>query len=227
MKGPQLFVPRTCRRHVATQESEAEPPIALAEAREFYAYVLLGDPGSGKTQAFEQEAAASGGRRINAGDFIPLDYPELQDMEAPVFIDGLDESRAGTEDGRVPLDEIRKKLQQLRCRRWRISCRAADWLGATDAARLQAILPPGATVQALTLQPLTLEDVAAILQANHGIADPQAFIDIAQQHGLTDLLFNPQTLEMLAKAVGPDNRWPGNRLEVYEMACARLVQEHC
>jgi phage tail protein X len=226
MKGPQLFVPRTCRRHVATQEGEVEPPIALAEAREFSAYVLLGDPGSGKTQAFEQEAAASGGRRISAGDFIALDYPELQDMEAPVFIDGLDESRAGTDDGRVPLDEIRKKLKQLRCKRWRISCRAADWLGATDAARLQAILPPGATVQALTLQPLALEDVAAILQANHGIADPQAFIDMAQQHGLTDLLFNPQTLEMLAKAVGPDNHWPGNRLEVYEMACARLVQEH-
>ena len=78
----------------------------------------------------------------------------------------------------------------------------------------------------MTLQPLALEDVAAILQANHGIANPHAFIDTAQQHGLTDLLFNPQTLEMLAKALGPDSHWPGNRLEVYEMACARLVQEH-
>jgi hypothetical protein len=226
MKGRPLLVPRTCLRHTSSQEGEAEPPLALVETRKFPAYVLLGDPGSGKTQAFEQEANANGGRRISAGDFIALDYPELQDADMPVFIDGLDESRAGTKDGRVPLDEIRKKLQQLRCKCWRISCRAADWLGATDVNRLQAILPPGTTVEAFTLQPLTLEDVVNILPANHGIPDPQAFIDTARQHRLADLLFNPQTLEMLAKAVGAVNRWPEARQDVYDLACKRLAQEH-
>lgn len=226
MNGAPLLVPRTCLRHQDAQDGEVEPPMPLTSTRAFPAYVLLADPGAGKTRAFETEAAASGGRRVSAGDFLALAYPELRGTDVPVFVDGLDETRAGTMDGRVPLDQIRGKLQQLGCRRWRISCRAAEWLGQTDVDRLRALLPEDETVQVFTLQPLTLDDVAAILAANHGIADTQAFIDTAKQHGLTDLLLNPQTLEMLAKAVGPDNRWPASRLQVYDMACARLAQEH-
>lgn len=226
MNGAPLLVPRTCLRHQDAKDEEAERPISLASTRACPTYVLLDDPGAGKTRAFETEAAASGGRRTSAGDFLTLAYPELQGTELPVFIDGLDETRAGTLDGRVPLDRIRSKLQQLGCRYWRISCRAADWLGQTDVNRLQALLAAGELVQVFTLQPLTLDDVAAVLAANHGIADAQAFIETAKHHGLTDLLFNPQPLEMLAKAVGPDNRWPASRLQVYDMACARLAQEH-
>lgn len=226
MKARPLIVPRACLLHSSSQDREAELPLPLLETRSCPAYVLLGDPGSGKTQAFEEEANASGGRRISAGDFIVFDYPELQDADIPIFIDGLDESRAGTEDGRIPLDEIRKKLKQLRCQRWRISCRAADWLGASDMQRLQAILPHGTTIEAFTLQPLTLDDIVKILPANHGILDPEVFIETARQHRLEDLLFNPQSLEMLAKAVGPENRWPEARIDVYALACDRLAQEH-
>ena len=174
--------------------------------RALTAYVLLGDPGLGKSEAFRQEADAGRGHRISAGDFLALDHPELKGSVLPVFIDGLDETRAGTSDGRVPLDNIRNKLQKLQCRSFRISCRAADWLGNPDAGKLQSLLPTGEEVQVLTLHPLTLADVAAILPANHGIIDPQAFIASAEQHGLTDLLFNPQTLGMLATAVGPRDR---------------------
>lgn len=221
-----LLVPRTCVRQSDTKGEPAAEPTPLSATRALTAYVLLGDPGSGKTEAFGWEANAGGGHRISAGDFLALDHPELQDSTLPVFIDGLDETRAGTVDGRVPLDNIRKKLQQLGCRSFRLSCRAADWLGNPDAAKLQSLLPAGEQVQVFTLHPLTLADVSAILPANHGITDPQAFITSAEQHGLTDLLFNPQTLGMLATAVGPDNRWPATRLAVYEMACERLVQEH-
>jgi phage tail protein X len=221
-----LLVPRTCVRQSDTKDEPVAKPILLSDTRALTAYVLLGDPGSGKTEAFGREADAGGGHHISAGDFLALDHPELQNSTLPVFIDGLDETRAGTVDGRVPLDSIRKKLQQLGCRSFRLSCRAADWLGSSDAAKLQLLLPLGEQVQVFTLHSLTLADVSAILPANHGITDPQAFITSAEQHGLTDLLFNPQTLEMLATAVGPDNRWPETRLAVYEMACDRLVQEH-
>ena len=40
------------------------------------------------------------------------DKPEWHDTT--LFLDGLDESRAGTEDGRSSLDDIRKKLERLR-----------------------------------------------------------------------------------------------------------------
>ncbi|MBA3057492.1 MAG: hypothetical protein KJ614_18580 [Gammaproteobacteria bacterium] len=221
-----LLVPRTCVRQSDTKGEPVAEPTPLSDTRDLTAYVLLGDPGLGKSEAFGQEADAGRGHRISAGDFLALDHPELKGSALPVFIDGLDETRAGTFDGRVPLNNIRKKLQQLGCRSFRLSCRAADWLGNSDAAKLLSLLPAGEQVQVFALHPLTLADVAAILPANHGITDPQAFITATKQHGLTDLLFNPQTMGMLATAVGPDNRWPETRLAVYEMACERLVQEH-
>lgn len=220
-----LLVSRTC---VHQSETKGGPiaPTPLSETRALTSYVLLSDPGLGKSEAFKHEADVGGGLLVSAGDFLALDYPELKDSATPVFIDGLDETRAGTVDGRVPLDNIRRKLKQLGCRRFRLSCRATDWLGNPDASKLQSLLPAGEQVQVFTLQPLTLTDVAEILPANHGVSDPQAFITSAEQHGLTDLLFNPQTLGMLATAVGPGNTWPETRLAVYQMACDRLVQEH-
>lgn len=221
-----LLVPRKCLRQSDVKGEMAEEPMPLIDTRDLTAYVLLGDPGLGKSEAFRQEADAGRGNRISAGDFLALDHPELKDSPLPVFIDGLDETRVGTVDARVPLDNIRYKLQQLGCRSFRLSCRATDWLGNPDATKLQSLLPLSEQLQVITLQPLTSADVTAILPANHGITDPQAFISLAEQHGLSDLLFNPQTLGMLATAVGPDNRWPETRLAVYEMACERLVQEH-
>ena len=221
-----LLVPRTCVRQSDAKGDPVEEPIPLSETRALTAYVLLGDPGLGKSNAFGQESDAGGGHRVSAGDFLALDQSGLKDSLLPVFIDGLDETRAGSSDGRVPLDSIRAKLQQLGCRNFRISCRAADWLGNPDTAKLQSLLPAGERLQVFSLQPLSLADVTVILPANHGIADPKAFITAAGQHGLTDLLFNPQTLGMLATAVGPDNEWPETRLAVYEMACERLAQEH-
>lgn len=221
-----LLVPRTCLPQSDREDGQPEKPISLEETRGFSAYALLGDPGSGKSKAFQHEAAVCGATPINAGDFLGLDHPEFQDANFPIFIDGLDETRAGTANAMVPLDGIRKKLKQLGCHRFRISCRAADWLGQPDAQRLQSLLAEGETIQVFRLQPLTLDDISAILAANHGITDPQTFIADAERHGLTDLLFNPQTLEMLAKAVGNANHWPEGRLDTYEMACVRLAQEH-
>ena len=196
-----LIVPRTCLTQSQPEDGQPAKVIPLEETRSFAAYALLGDPGSGKSRSFEQEAAACGVFPISAGDFLGLDHPELRDASFPIFIDGLDETRAGTSNGTVPLDGIRKKLQQLGCRRFRISCRAADWLGQPDAQRLQSLLADGETIQVVRLQPLTPAHVAAILEANYGIADPAAFFAAAEEHGLTELLFNPQTLEMLAKAL--------------------------
>jgi len=221
-----LLVPRICLPQADPEDGQPAKAIAIEETRGFSAYALLGDPGSGKSKAFEQEAAIYGVAPISAGDFLGLDHPALRDATFPIFIDGLDETRAGMTNGTVPLDGIRKKLQQLGCRRFRISCRAADWLGQSDAQRLQSLLSEGDIVRIFRLQPLTVADVEAILEANYGIANPTAFVAAADEHGLKELLFNPQTLEMLAKAVGTANRWPESRLAVYEMACVRLAQEH-
>ena len=111
-----LLVPRTCVRQFDTKDDRAVEPAPLSDTQRLMAYVLLGDPGMGKSEAFKQEADAVGGHRISASDFLALAHPDLKDSALPVFIDGLDETRAGMDDGRVPLDNIRKKLQDLGCR---------------------------------------------------------------------------------------------------------------
>jgi hypothetical protein len=218
-----FIVPRTC-----TQVAEAtgqEPPGSrpLAEFRGSDAYVLLGDPGSGKTTSFYREAEAEGGQYVTARDLITFeDRPEWHDRT--LFIDGLDEVRAGQSDGRTPLDAIRHKLNQLGRPRFRLSCREADWLGAGDQAALKRVAP-GGQVAPLHLDPLDEEAVEEILRQHPSVPDAAGFLRAAKDRGLDELLRNPQTLNLLVEAVRGD-AWPATRQETYDLAFRRLVKEH-
>lgn len=206
------FVERTC-------SLQDQPTRALMEYRHASAYVLLGDPGAGKTEAFIKEAAESGGEYIKARDFATFEInPQLQGKT--LFIDGLDEMRAEG-SSRTPLDQIRKHLDQLGKPRFRLSCREADWLGDSDIDALKRVSPEGEVI-ALHLDPLTGENVSGILL--HKGIDAVGFIDQAHHHGLNDLLRNPQTLNLLVEAVR-NKEWPQNRKDVYEMASYKLVRE--
>ena len=215
-----VIVPRTCTGIVyGSQESISRP---LHDYRDMVAYVLLGDPGAGKTKAFEREAEESGGEYIKARDFAAFD-PKEEYRNKTLFIDGLDEMRAGGGDGRTPLDHIRKHLERLGRPRFRLSCREADWLGASDREALKSVSPNG-TVVALHLDPLTPEDIVEILRHAPTVTDPYEFVRIATEHRLVALLQNPQTLKLLIEAVG-DSEWPKSRKGTYEMACRQLLRD--
>ena len=47
----------------------------------------------------------------------------------------------------------------------------------------------------------------------------------ARQAGLEGLLDNPQSLELLARAVNQGDGWPESRLEVFELACREMAGE--
>ena len=88
----------------------------LDHFREEPAYVLLGDPGAGKTTAFDRECAALGNDALQVSPrdlihFEVADHPEW--FGKTLFIDGLDEVRAGAPDARTPFDRIRQKLDAL------------------------------------------------------------------------------------------------------------------
>ena len=69
-------------------------------------------PGAGKTSAFRHEAEDTGGTYVTARDFTTFDdRPEWH--EGTLFIDALDEMRAGSSDGHTPFDSIRAKLDRL------------------------------------------------------------------------------------------------------------------
>ncbi|MDX8399345.1 MAG: hypothetical protein R8K20_03760, partial [Gallionellaceae bacterium] len=131
-------VPRTCT--VYSEDSKPESH-GIESFREQDAYVLLADPGAGKTTLFKKEAIDSGGCYLSARDFLTFNRPEWQ--EKTLFIDGLDETRAGKDDARTPLDAIRGKLDQLGCPRFRLSCREADWLGGNDKTALDSCVQNG------------------------------------------------------------------------------------
>lgn len=216
-----FLVRRTCtlKTEKAGEQDECRP---LEEYRDLPAFVLLGDPGAGKTSSFEKEAGESGGKYVRARDFATFE-PGAEYQGKTLFIDGLDEMRADGGDGRTPLDYIRKHLDRLGRPRFRISCREADWLGASDNEALKRVSPDGEII-ALHLAPLSNSDIAEILRHKPEIADAEDFMRQATEHGLEGLLRNPQTLNLLVDAVGGD-AWPQSRTQVYEMACSKLVSE--
>ncbi len=224
------FVPRTCTE-IPARDADRNPeqyPQPLQEFRSVPAYVLLGDPGAGKTIAFEAECEALEGTAclIAARDFLALDIDSHPAWRGKtLFIDGLDEVRVGSIDVRMPFDAIRGRLDSLGQPRFRLSCREADWLGANDREHLESV-SPDSRVTVLRLNLLTDLDVASILNAHPDIDDAGEFIASAQERGVDGLLANPQTLKMLADVVARSGKWPESRLETFEMACGQMVREH-
>ena len=223
------IVPRTCTEISAGDEEQyrEKEPRSLEALRGAPAYVLLGDPGAGKTTAFEAECEALGEKAclITARDFLafnPQSHPEWHDKT--LFIDGLDEIRVGANDVRTPFDQIRGHLDELRKPHFRLSCREADWLGANDRRHLESV-SPDSKVTILRLNLLTDSDIADILNARPDIGDAQEFIALAQERGVYELLKNPQTFEMLADVVAQGRGWPKSRKETFAMACGQMVRE--
>ena len=217
---------RTCtlvpRNGDANRESASKP---LSEYRSTTAFVLLGDPGAGKTTGLKHECARMSdcAAFLPARDFVTFDvdeHPEWRDRA--LFIDGLDEIRAGDDDPRTALDRVRAQLDRLGKPAFRLSCREADWLGSNDRNRLEAVAPDG-RVTVLRLDPLTPREAEAIA-AGHAVENAAAFLRQARERGLDGLLGNPQNLTLLASAVAGGS-WPESRRELFELACRYLVAE--
>lgn len=214
----KTLVPRTCTEVVGDRRT---PGLPMATLRERQAYVLLGEPGAGKTETFKHEAEAAGTAAVTARDFADLGPPDNWQGK-PLFIDGLDEMRAGGAGGRDPFRAIRRRLDALGRPPFRISCREADWLGASDAESLARVAPDG-TISVAHIDDLNDAQIAQLLAENHGVADPHDFIKQARERRLDGLLGNPQSLRMLAEAV--PQRWPATLAETYALACEKLVEE--
>ena len=220
-------VDRTCTELTAgSGAAEFAHRRSLSDLRDVPAYVLLGDPGAGKTTEFERESEALGDAAefVSARDFVTLDpanHPEWQNTT--LFIDGLDEMRAGAADGRLPLDEIRRRLDQLGRPKFRLSCREANWLGRSDRQALEAVATDGRVI-VLRLEPLSRDAAEELLKRTGRVPDAATFQHEARRRGVDSMLDNPLTLRLLAAAVGQDG-WPDGRSELFESACRKLSSE--
>ena len=221
---PIYLAPRTCTT-VDDGEASRGPSrrtAPLSDYTDAAAYVLIAEPGAGKTTAFRTEAHRQGAVFVTVRRFLTYDdRPEWRDTT--LFLDGLDESRAGTWDGRTPLDDICNKLDRLGRLRFRLSCRWADWMAANDKEALKDVAADGA-VTVIRLDPLSKSDIKAILANTHDVEDPDRFVRAARKQGVDRLLENPQNLDLLAKAVS-GGAWPDSRKETFDLACRMLVGE--
>jgi hypothetical protein len=214
------YIPRKAVGETGEAQGEPRP---LSNWRDTDAYVLLAEPGAGKSRAFEREAQETDGLPVTARDFVALSLDRFRNR-APIYIDGLDEIRAGSESSSKPLDEIRRRLDELGRPRFRLSCREADWRSAVDRDRLLAVAPRG-EITVLHLAALDDGDIRTLL-GDLDVPDPAAFLAQAERKGIRPLLGNPLLLSLMVRAVGRDQQhWPESRTEIYRKACEQLAQE--
>jgi hypothetical protein len=218
------FAPRTVQgvRPDGSEQEGGEVPVQhLEELRELHGWILLGEPGLGKTRSFENEAKISGGTYKKISDFLDDELAEpLQN--STIFLDGLDEVRVSGNADSI-LRKIRNRLNKIGNPPFRISCRAADWYGSSDR---QDISQESARndVSAFCLLPLGEFEVTEILKRNHHVIDADTFVTEAKNLGVDGLLYNPQTLGLLAKSVQAQ-QWPKTRRDAFELACQTLSSE--
>lgn len=217
-----MLIPRRVNESSESRDKAKNPQTLLSEYHHRSAWVLLGEPGAGKSEALKQAAQDVSGEYITASEFIVTTPPLGEWLGKTLFIDGLDEARAAGSESLIL--RIRNQLRQLGQPSFRLSCRAADWHGSTDTAELQRVSPDGELV-VLHLCPLSDHDVRQVLQNNHNVQDSSAFIEQAERHGIAPLLSNPQMLGLMARAVS-GMCWPESRSEVYRLACEKLAEEN-
>ncbi|MBF0346498.1 MAG: hypothetical protein HQL81_02415 [Magnetococcales bacterium] len=188
------------------------------------ALVVLGEPGMGKTTSFCQAAIEEEhAKYLTIREFCPPRNP--QGLEGrTLYLDGLDEHRAGKANGNEVLDAIIGRLQEFNPPKFRLSCRTADWFGELDKSNLSEASQSG-KVTVIRLEPLSEEQILEIIE-KRGVPDGQAFLKQARQSGIADWITNPQSLEMVLEVVSQGQEWPVTRKALFERTCSKLVKEH-
>lgn len=185
--------------------------------------VLLGEPGIGKTELTVQLESTFGAKRVAAGTFYRTADPSVYQVAdgSPLIIDGLDE--VPTSNAEPSIDRILSSLGKLKNPNVIISCRAADWTGATNRQKFSQDY--GAAPVPVYIQPFSREQATDFLLGYDARIAPDQLLSAIRTQGLDDLAGNPLTLRLLAEVWLRDSGLPSTKTELLRRATELLTDE--
>ncbi|REE67436.1 hypothetical protein [Pantoea ananatis] len=217
MLDRRVTVEKVSGENLGINEGDTVPFSELEMIRNI---IILGDPGSGKTELLRSRNKIHGGVFTKAANF--LNRP-IKCEGGDFYIDALDERRTST-NKRAMVDEISGKLWEVQPDKFRLASRKQDWLGDVDLEIFRDYFEDNGGYIVVSLMPLTDVELITVLDAN-GIDSPRQFIDAAKAKKLDGLLQNPQNAIMLARAVSGGS-WPSTRRDVFTAATEFLLREY-
>lgn len=217
MLDRRVIVEKVSGENLGINEGDTAPFSGFETIRNI---IILGDPGSGKTELLRSRHKIHGGVFTKAANF--LNRP-IKCEGGDYYIDALDERRTST-NKRAMVDEISGKLWEVQPDNFRLASRKQDWLGDVDLEIFRDYFKENGGYIVVSLMPLTDAELISVLDAN-GIDSPRQFIDAAKAKKLDGLLQNPQNAIMLARAVS-GGIWPSTRRDVFTAATEFLLREY-
>lgn len=210
------YIPRQLSYHDKDDGRVTVPEAALGDQPG--PLVILGDPGMGKSELLRGLSKKRGYSYLTAAQFLRRPLSALP--QGVLLLDALDEVSAGKEGD--PLDWVLGRLGEAGWPDFVLSCRAADWRGS---GRAQAIADDyGRATKILTLEPLSLAESVALLEAELGVEQARQFHAALHHHGLVTLLSNPQSLQLLIEVA--DGGIPDSRADLFDRAARKMLAEH-
>lgn len=184
--------------------------------------IILGEAGMGKSFLLEWLAQSPHFAFCTARQLINRHSPATLLNNARVLvIDALDEVSAQKDGDGVDL--VLRKLGELGCPPFILSCRVADWRSATGRETIREQY--GQRPLELHLQAIDDADAIAFLADQLDIGSAEAVVAHFSQRGLQGFLGNPQTLELVGRVAGK-GPLPETRGELFERAIEVLRVEH-
>lgn len=217
MLDRRVTVEKVSGENLGINEGDTAP---FSEFETIRNIIILGDPGSGKTELLRSRHKINGGVFTKAANFINR---PIKCEGGDYYIDALDERRTST-NKRAMVDEISGKLWEVQPDNFRLASRKQDWLGDVDLEIFRDYFEENGGYIVVSLMPLTDAELISVLDAI-GIDSPGQFIDAAKAKNLDGLLQNPQNAIMLARAVS-GGIWPSTRREVFTAATEFLLREY-
>lgn len=191
--------------------------------------VILGEAGMGKTEFTRRLANARKEYAFcTARQLLRRGARPLLGTAKTLVIDALDE--VGTKAEGDAVDSVLGKLAEADFPPFVLACRVADWRNATGLSAMRQDYPDREPL-VLHLDPLNEKDIICILadrlpeQGDVALSRASEIVEHFETSKLGGLLGNPQTLELIARAVG-DGALPKNKAALFAKAVEVLRREH-